>query len=415
MKTYLAVQSRPMIYCLVLIQLLAMAAMEMSGPFWPLFFQQINSQPLNGLSPTALALACGLVYAGPMLTAMLFTPLWGRLGDRLGYKRMLVRALLALAITQFWIAGLHSIWLIVLVRLIQGALGGFIAASQAYGCQVTSLAQRAKLMAKLQSATAIGSLLGPMLGGWLFDDYRFASVNVLAAVICLGCLMMVAVLLPSTRCLLSLSPKNKLKSAEVNPSVWRSGVVGLLIGIVLVQAGKMLPQPFLAMYVSQVMHAPSWMVGLSYGMTALGLCLSASVWARRFAKSTDVKIRRDIERVLWACVLISILQAMSTQLLWFQLIRLCWGICLGALLPVFYLLLSRTAGSAQGYMLGLGNSAAKAGALIGTGIGAAAMLWLPVSWLFWVVVGMYVLAAVGMRLLRLFTRQPESVQVVSAG
>jgi MFS family permease len=200
-------------------------------------------------------------------------------------------------------------------------------------------------------------------------------------------------------------------------SVLRSGLMGLLIGIVLVQAGKMLAQPFLAIYVVQVLHASFWMVGLSYGMTALGLCLSAARWARRFKKLPDELVQRDIERVLWTCVGISILQAICSQILWFQLIRLCWGICLGALLPVFYMLLSRSAGQVQGYVLGLGNSAAKAGALLGTGIGAAAMLWLPVSWLFWVVVCMYVLAAVGMRLLRLTdkSKADEASQQLLAG
>ena len=79
-----------------------------------------------------------------------------------------------------------------------------------------------------------------------------------------------------------------------------------------------------------------------------------------------------------------------------------WGICLGALLPVFYILLSKAAADhQQGHVLGLANSAAKAGALIGIGIGAAALMWLPVAYLFWPVVVTYGVAALGIRFLRL--------------
>lgn len=403
MNSVLSTNSRYIVTCLALIQLFAMAAMEMSGPFWPLYFKQ-----LGYLSPAWLSLASGLAYAGPMVTAMLFTPLWGKFGDRVGHKAMVLRALLTLALTQLLIAYLESVWLIVLVRMIQGALAGFIAAAQAYGTQVTHPAQRAELMAKLQAATAIGSLLGPMLGGWLFAVSSFSSVNMLASLICLLCLLATMLLLPTVQPLVAppcINPQQHTntvlqKSPQREGSLWQSGVLGLLLGIVLVQAGKMLPQPFLALYVVEVMHASTWIVGLSYGMTALGLCLSASWWAKRFGGMPDHIVQRDIEYVLWACVLISILQAVSSNILLFLMIRLCWGICLGALLPVFYMLLSHSAGSAQGYLLGLGNSAAKAGALVGTGVGAFAMIWLPMQWLFWSLVPMYVIAAGGIRWLR---------------
>ena len=64
----------------------------MGTPFWPIYLRD-----LGHLSPPELAAITTLVYAGPLLTALVTTPFWGRLGDRLGHRPMVLRALLALA------------------------------------------------------------------------------------------------------------------------------------------------------------------------------------------------------------------------------------------------------------------------------------------------------------------------------
>jgi predicted MFS family arabinose efflux permease len=82
----------------------------------------------------------------------------------------------------------------------------------------------------------------------------------------------------------------------------------------------------------------------------------------------------------------------------FLLARVLWGACLAALLPVFYGLLSREAADdEQGRVLGAGNGAAKAGALLGAGAGGLALAWVPLSAMFWTVALLYAAAAVGMR------------------
>jgi hypothetical protein len=64
-------------------------------------------------------------------------------------------------------------------------------------------------------------------------------------------------------------------------------------------------------------------------------------------------------------------------------------------------LLSRRAEQGrQGQALGLGNSAAKAGALTGLATGSAALAWLPPTQLLWPVVVTYLIAAIGLRLLK---------------
>jgi MFS family permease len=384
--------SRRALRWLLAIQLVSMGAMEMSAPFWPL-----HLRALGQLSPQALAWASGMAYAGPMVMAMCFTPLWGRLGDRTGHKPMLLRALIALAATQLWIAAADSTVSILIARLVQGALAGFIAAAQAYGVCLVASDRRGSLMAHLQVATDIGSVIGPLAGGFIFDAFGFRWLNLIAAALCLACAVPAWRMLPAKPPL--LAPQRADNSPEQPFAL--GAVSGLLVAIVLVQTGKMMPQTFFGLFAEQVLHAPAWITGACYGATALGLCSAAPFWARRFEGQSGASVLRQVEWICWACAVIVAVQALNHQLVIFVLARVLWGVCLAALLPVFYGLLSRqTDAQHQGRVLGAGNSAAKAGALLGAGAGAATLAWTPIEHAFWPVAMVYVLAALGLHIIR---------------
>jgi MFS family permease len=375
------------------IQLISMGAMEMSGPFWPMHLRELGQLP-----PHTLAWASGAAYAGPMAMAMCFTPWWGRVGDSIGHKPMLLRALLALAVTQFWIAMADSVVVILVARLVQGALAGFIAAAQAYGAGLVAGERRSSLMARLQVATAVGSVLGPMAGGWLYDQHGFRSVNLVAAAICLACALAAMFVLPATT---ACSPKKHTPAARTQPSFRHGAIAGLLFGIALVQTGKMMPQSFFGLFAEEVLHLSKQMTGLCYGATALGLCVAAPFWGKRFDVQPRGRVLAQVEWICWLCAALIAVQATCRHVQVILLARLAWGICLAALLPVFYGLLSQQAAADdQGRVLGAGNSAAKAGALVGAGIGGLALAWVPVEHLFWPVVAVYAVAAAGMRWIR---------------
>lgn len=377
---------------LFLIQLVSMGSMEMSAPFWPLHLRHMGQ-----VSPTALAWASSIAYAGPMVTAMLLAPFWGRWGDRTGHKPMLLRALAALALTQLWIAYTDDTVVLLAARLVQGGLAGFIATAQAYGGSLVGKTERGALMARLQVATAIGSVLGPVLGGWLYDAFDFRTVNLSAAVICAVCAVAAWLSLPSIAARpLKSAPNDAPRRASVLTPLY-----GLLLAIVLVQASKMMPQAFFGVYAEQVLYAPAWITGMCYGATALGLCIAAPLWARRFAQRDEGEVLREVEAVCWASVAVVTAQALCRDVPLFVLTRVLWGVCLAALLPVFYGLLSGRAETAhQGQVLGAANSAAKAGALLGIGVGAWALGQLQMRYLFWPLAASYVITAVALRFIR---------------
>lgn len=163
------------------LQFVSMGAMEMSGPFWPLY--------LKALSPSAWVFSvAGIgVYVGPMLGILLTSAFWGRIGDRYGNKLMMNRALLGLSVAQLLIAFATDIWTILALRFMQGACAGYIAPAQAYGVQIETPKHRAQLFAHLQIATNIGSLAGAVFGGFILDHAPFAVINITAGVLCALC------------------------------------------------------------------------------------------------------------------------------------------------------------------------------------------------------------------------------------
>lgn len=383
---------------LVLIQLVSMGAMEMSGPFWPLQIQKL----LGVGAAQYTGLLSSLVYAGPMMAAMILAPLWGRLGDRTGHKPMIIRALLALAGCQALAAIATDPWLLVGIRVAQGALAGFIAAAQAYALACCGKGGRGQILARLQSATAVGSLIGPVVGGWLMQVSGFALLCYSAAAVCLVCAAIGGWLPGDT-------PRARAPHTAT-PAALPKGWLGAMLGIiVLIQAAKMMPQPFYALYVADVLHAPAWLIGASYAASAATLALSAPLWGRLFERQPTAHILRIIEWVTWACALTLAFSALANEWLGFLASRLLWGIWQGALLPVAYTLIAITVPpSQQGFALGLGNSAAKAGALCGALMGGLGMSLVGLAHSFWLVALTYALAAVGIRAIRSFTRAPEA-------
>ncbi|GAA4864088.1 MFS transporter [Saccharopolyspora cebuensis] len=109
----------------------------------------------------------GVAIAAPALALTVATPLWGRLGDRVGRHWMVVRALVGLAASMVVMAVASNPVALVVGRLLQGTLGGVVEAAQAFASAVGPGDKRGSALGKSFSATAAGSLTGPVLGGAL--------------------------------------------------------------------------------------------------------------------------------------------------------------------------------------------------------------------------------------------------------
>ncbi|MFC7339868.1 MFS transporter [Saccharopolyspora griseoalba] len=138
------------------------AGLMMLVPIMPFYLEQIGTR---GVAETQTW--SGVAIAAPALALTVATPLWGRLGDRIGRKWMVVRALLGLAVAMVVMATAGTPVLLVIGRLLQGTLGGVVEAAAAFAGSTGSDAKRGSSLGKSFSATAAGALAGPVAGGLL--------------------------------------------------------------------------------------------------------------------------------------------------------------------------------------------------------------------------------------------------------
>jgi EmrB/QacA subfamily drug resistance transporter len=110
------------------------------------------------------------VVAAYVVTAAASTPLWGKLGDRLGRKRML-QASLAMFLTASAVCGVAQdmTWLIV-SRAVQGAAaGGLMTLAMAAVGDLVSPRERGRHQGYIAIAFALATVVGPLIGGVLVE------------------------------------------------------------------------------------------------------------------------------------------------------------------------------------------------------------------------------------------------------
>ncbi|MEQ5401588.1 MFS transporter [Providencia rettgeri] len=374
------------------IQVVSMGAMEMSGPFWPIHLQ-------NNSSGWLLSFALTMVYVAPMTGVMLTSTFWGRMGDRVGNKAMMIRALLGLAITQILLSFYNDPWLILLLRTVQGACAGYIAPAQAYGVSVTDPKKRTQLFAFLQVSTNIGSLLGALCGGLILDYLNFFWINIIAGLLCGVCAVTVYVFLPSDKKhhLVIQAKKTSNNKKKYRPQQVVKHLM-LLMGLLLMS--RMLTLPSFSLYLNHSYSIDFWVIGLIYGLQAMGVILSAQLWAKWFEhQSITVSLVR-LKWIIFTCVIVVICLALTPIIFWFASLYLLWGVLLGATTPILTALISSTTSSEhQGYVLGLSQSINQFASIGGIALGSIFILFPGIDWLFYYVSAGYITSLITIILL----------------
>jgi len=140
-----------------------------------------------GASPTMI----GLLFASFGVTVLAISLPMGAVSDRMGRKGPLVGGLLALAASTVMFAFAEELPGLFAARLVQGAADavtwvvGFALLADLYGP-----AERGRIMGLVMSGTTFGFMIGPTLGGWLYETggvrVPFLSVAVFAFLAAIG-------------------------------------------------------------------------------------------------------------------------------------------------------------------------------------------------------------------------------------
>ncbi|TXS45224.1 MFS transporter [Streptomyces sp. uw30] len=125
----------------------------------------------------------GVLYVVPTVFGALGAPLWGRLADRYGRKRLLLRAQLGLAVSFLLAGWADSLATFTVALVLQGILGGTFAASNGYlgaALQGPALSKALTLMqGSARAALVAAPIVVGSLSGWLSPHRQYALLAVL--------------------------------------------------------------------------------------------------------------------------------------------------------------------------------------------------------------------------------------------
>lgn len=102
---------------------------------------------------------------------MVFTPIIGRLSDRLGRKPVIIVSLIGSAASYVLLGFAGSIAMLFIARAMAGIGAGSISSAQAYVADITTPHTRTKGMGMIGAAFSLGFVFGPALGGVLAHYY----------------------------------------------------------------------------------------------------------------------------------------------------------------------------------------------------------------------------------------------------
>jgi EmrB/QacA subfamily drug resistance transporter len=104
------------------------------------------------------------------LAATMVMPIYGKVGDLFGRKRLFMAAIVVFLVGSALSGLAQGIVELALFRFVQGlGGGGLMIMSQAIIADIVPIKDRAKYMAPMGAVFGLASVVGPLLGGWLTD------------------------------------------------------------------------------------------------------------------------------------------------------------------------------------------------------------------------------------------------------
>jgi MFS transporter, DHA1 family, tetracycline resistance protein len=120
-------------------------------PILPFYAQRYGASPVQ----------IGAIIAAFSLMQFLFTPVWGRVSDRVGRRPVILVSLFGSVASYLLFARADSVLALLASRMLAGVAGANLAAAQAYIADVTTPETRARGMGWISAAFGLGYMVGP--------------------------------------------------------------------------------------------------------------------------------------------------------------------------------------------------------------------------------------------------------------
>lgn len=313
----------------------------------------------------------GIVYAITFLGSAVMAPYWGALADKVGQRKMAIRAGFGLAITYYLTGACQNIWQLFVIRAICGIIAGFVPASLSLVSSTLPQQRMGWGMGLMQTAIASGSILGPLMGGYLSSWFGMrASFYVGSLSLFLASILVVF--------LVHDLPYSKEKQrgevhllSDLKESLANKDLVFIMVMFFIIQSCVMIIQPLITMYVGSLMGKMDdetiKMAGIIFSLAGIAGIIAAPYWGKRGQRHGYV---RTFCLVTFGAGFINLFQMFIGSVMQFAVIQFCYGLFLSGAIPNINASLTKiTTQEMRGKAFGLVTSAQQFGGVVGPLLG----------------------------------------------
>lgn len=352
------------------------ASYTMLIPFLPVYLLEL------GVPETEISLWSGAVFSVSFLVAAIMAPIWGRMADRNGKKRMVLRAGYSLAACYIIGAIVTSPIQLLGMRILQGFANGFLPASLAI---VASSVPKEKLgfsLGCMQTGLLIGGIVGPLFGGMLSHYLGMRNSFFAAAFALFFATLAVSFLVKE--------PESETKAKDTG-SLWddlktslgNRLIMELLVLTFIVQLAVMVLQPIITLYIAKLqgtMEGAVLTAGFVFSIGGFAGAFSAPVWGR-------IGQNRGYFRVLsltfCGAGLFILLQYFTESVMTFGAAQFMVGLFIVGINPaISALMVNATEANFRGRVFGLLTTANQFGSMAGPLIGGAISMAIGMQYVF---------------------------------
>ncbi|KXB86784.1 MFS transporter [Veillonella parvula] len=355
-------------------------------PFLPIYLLEL------GVSKDDVALWSGLVFGITFLIAGIMAPIWGKIADNKGKKRMALRAGFAIAVSYVLIGMVTDQYQLLMGRALVGFANGFYPAAMTMVSLSVDEKQVGRALGIFQTGLILGNVIGPFLGGAVESVVGMRPVFYISGIAVFIATLAVLFLVKEPKLDVenttskeqSKQPVKATSLREDFKSVQEQPVLVRLLWIYFfMQCVIMMLQPILALYVGDMqgtMEGAAIISGTILSIGGLAGSLTTNIWVR-------LGERRGYFRTISYCMLgsgvVLLLQSLPVGIWWFGVLQVLIGSCIVGINPSLSAAVTlNTEPGFRGRMFGMTTTAQQFGSMVGPVFASIVSTYIGISYVF---------------------------------
>ena len=352
-------------------------------PFLPIYLLEL------GVSKDDVALWSGLVFGITFLIAGIMAPIWGKIADNKGKKRMALRAGFAIAVSYFLIGLVTDQYQLLLGRAFVGFANGFYPAAMTMVSLSVDEKRVGRALGIFQMGLILGNVIGPFLGGAVESVVGMRPVFYVSGIAVFIATLAVLFFVKEPRIASkkvedTTATKQKTSLREDFKAVSEKPVLVRLLWIFFfMQCAIMMLQPILALYVGDMqgtMEGAAIISGTILSIGGLAGALTTNLWVR-------IGERRGYFQTISYCMIgsgiVLLLQSLPVGIWWFGVLQVLIGSCIVGINPSLSAAVTlNTEPGFRGRMFGMTTTAQQFGSMVGPVFASLVSTYIGISYVF---------------------------------